>query len=409
MPHEARPIAVDLYSGAGGLSLGLEQAGFDVACAVEYDPVHAATHRYNFPDAPVLCDDASALGVSSLRESTAHGWSLRNPGSQWDDKIDLVAGGPPCQGFSTIGRRQSDDQRNDLVFHFHRLVAGLRPRAFLMENVPGIMSSGSGEVVEALVAAFERSGYLVAAPMLLNAASFGVPQNRHRFILVGWLPGEAEPFVAPATAVWDAIGDLPDADDFPELLYRDWVQLPRPIDPNNVCARRLAGLLADPDDFGRSRVPGPSLLTSSWRTVHTETSVRRFAATRPGDKEPISRFLRLSESGLCNTLRAGTDAQRGAFTAPRPIHPRLPRVITVREAARLHSYPDWFRFHATKAHGFRQVGNSVPPLLGRAVGRALMTALGRRPRKPQERPTHAASDDRLLNVTPGSASTVLAS
>jgi DNA (cytosine-5)-methyltransferase 1 len=116
------------------------------------------------------------------------------------------------------------------------------------------------------------------------------------------------------------------------------------------------------------------LLTSSMRTVHTERSVRRFAATVQGTTEAISRFLRLHPDGICNTLRAGTDAQRGAHTSPRPIHPTSPRVITVREAARLHGYPDWFRFHSTKWHGFRQIGNSVPPPLGRAVAASLLRA-----------------------------------
>lgn len=102
----------------------------------------------------------------------------------------------------------------------------------------------------------------------------------------------------------------------------------------------------------------------------------------PGTTEPISRFYKLSYDGLCNTLRAGTDSARGAFTSPRPIHPSYPRVITVREAARLHSYPDWFRFHATKWHGFRQIGNSVPPLLGRAVASGIIGALGLTPSRP---------------------------
>ena len=101
----------------------------------------------------------------------------------------------------------------------------------------------------------------------------------------------------------------------------------------------------------------------------------RFKATLPGKTESISRFRKLDPNGLCNTLRAGTDSARGAHTSPRPIHPYLPRVITVREAARLHSYPDWFRFHVTKWHGCRQIGNSVPPLLARAVARQLIEAM----------------------------------
>lgn len=109
--------------------------------------------------------------------------------------------------------------------------------------------------------------------------------------------------------------------------------------------------------------------------MHSETSIARFRATANGEVEKISRFLKLDPDGICNTLRAGTPSNRGAFTAPRPIHPEQPRCITVREAARLHSYPDWFRFHSTKWHGFRQIGNSVPPLLARAVAAQLIEVL----------------------------------
>ena len=153
---------------------------------------------------------------------------------------------------------------------------------------------------------------------------------------------------------------------------------------NAPYARRLRGLEHDLTDFGYKREFDPDALTASLRTVHTELSKSRFMATAHGKTEPISRFRKLPPDGLCNTIRAGTDSARGAFTSPRPIHPCLPRVITVREAARLHSYPDWFRFHSTKWHGFRQIGNSVPPLLGRAVAAEIAKTLGVKPRKPQQ-------------------------
>src|SRR5699024_5316991 len=117
------------------------------------------------------------------------------------------------------------------------------------------------------------------------------------------------------------------------------------------------------------------------RTVHTKKSVDRFKNAVPGTTEPVSRFLRLHPEGVCNTLRAGTASDRGAYTAPRPIHPEDPRVITVREAARLHGYPDWFRFHVTKWNGFRQIGNSVPVQLAHAVGKAILEAAGIEPVK----------------------------
>ena len=123
-------------------------------------------------------------------------------------------------------------------------------------------------------------------------------------------------------------------------------------------------------------MPRAVTIASSMRTVHSALSRRRFEETPQGEVESVSRFLKLDPNGVCNTLRAGTASDRGAFTSPRPIHPFSPRCITVREAARLHSYPDWFRFHVTKWHGFRQVGNSVPPLLGEAVASKIIEHLG---------------------------------
>jgi DNA (cytosine-5)-methyltransferase 1 len=219
----------------------------------------------------------------------------------------------------------------------------------------------------------------------LNASDFGVPQDRRRLFLMAARADQSMPTypqpLKQKTTVWDAIGDLPDADQFTELAEVDsvdarWVS-------ESTYAKRMRGFTLDPANFGYSRSFDANVLTSSLRTEHTALSQQRFLATEQGDTEPISRFKKLHPEGLCNTLRAGTDSARGAFTSPRPIHPFLPRVITVREAARLHSYPDWFRFHTTKWHGFRQIGNSVPPLLGRAVASQIMAALGVAPEKPK--------------------------
>jgi DNA (cytosine-5)-methyltransferase 1 len=393
-------VAVDLFAGAGGLSLGLEQAGFDVVASAEYDPVHATTHAYNFPLTEVVCDDLSSADPQALRDAARRGWANHHPGQLWDGQIDLVAGGPPCQGFSFIGKRDVGDVRNDLIFHFFRIVTALRPKHFIMENVPGIASGSHKALLADLMEHFVDAGYRLNDPRILNAADYGVPQDRRRFILLGSLD-DAVPAVYPAPnacpvrpvrsgqptaglavgpTVWDAIGDLPDLDQFGALLNSDAVLL----SPGELARMTLAAspyalrLLTgeDPGDLSHPREWDAQVLTSSARTVHTAKSVGRFTATEQGAVEKVSRFLRLDEDGLCNTLRAGTGGERGAFTSPRPIHPRLARVISVREAARLHSFPDWFRLHATKWNGFRQVGNAVPPLLGRALGGAVVDALG---------------------------------
>ena len=174
---------------------------------------------------------------------------------------------------------------------------------------------------------------------------------------------------------------MPNADKYKSLLEDDSVSASWKT--TQPYAMKLRGLIEDAEDFGYKREFDPSMLTASMRTVHTELSQRRFLDAPQGETEPHSRFFKLAWNGQSNTLRAGTDSARGGFTSPRPIHPVLPRVITVREGARIHSYPDWFRFHKTKWHGFREIGNSVPPLLARAVGGEVMKALGVRPLRPR--------------------------
>ncbi len=369
-----RPLAIDLFAGAGGLSLGFEQAGFDIAASVEIDPIHSAVHHHNFPQAKAICRSVVGLSGAELRQLTGLG----------STEIDVVCGGAPCQGFSTIGKRALDDPRNNLVLQYCRLVHELQPKYAVFENVRGLTQGAHKAFLDELIEALEASGYRVLNPYrVLNAADHGVPQDRKRLFLVAARKGQALPSYPASTGrvtVEEALGDLPDADLFDELLDNDHVQAK--LGKRSAYVARLRGECEDPMDFSHPRLWNPRLLTSSTRTAHTALSRSRFAATEPGKIEPISRFLRLDPSGVCNTLRAGTDSARGAFTSPRPIHPHLARVITVREAARLHSYPDWFRFHATKWHGFRQIGNSVPPLLGRAVAGQLIAAMGLRLHKP---------------------------
>ena len=383
-----RPIAIDLFAGAGGLSLGFEQAGFDVAAAVDIDPVHCATHAFNFPHSQVICASVVDLSGADIRRRAGIG--------QRD--IDVVCGGAPCQGFSLMGKRALDDPRNQLVFHFVRLIKELHPRYFVFENVKGLTLGQHKRFLDELMDALEAIGYTVQRDFqVLNAAAFGVPQDRRRLFLLGARAGLALPdYPQPGepVTVADAIADLPDADTFDALWHSDEARVT--FRSRSRYARRLRGLVADPGDFSAQRDFDAGWLTSSRCTAHTALSQQRFQATAAGKTEPISRFHKLDLAGVCNTLRAGTDSARGAFTSPRPIHPVFARVITVREAARLHSYPDWFRFHATKWHGFRQIGNSVPPLLARAVAAELCKVLGHLPTRPAS--SVALGDARLLRL-----------
>ena len=394
-----RPIAVDLFAGAGGMSLGFEQAGFDVLAAVELDPIHASVHEYNFPFCTTICKSVSETTAQEIRTKSVIG----------DRNIDVVFGGPPCQGFSLMGKRNPNDVRNSLVLHFVRLVLELQPKFFVMENVRGITIGKQKQILATIIEEFRQHGYQVRENYrVLNAANYGVPQNRQRLFLIGcrrdldlpnYPPALTQPPTKNSTAktkvkpahkglpstpnVREAISDLPEANYYPELEFRDWVKAE--YGQPSLYASRLRSLALTEDDYSYPRLYNHQLLTCSRRTKHTEKTIARFAATVPGKSDRISHFHRLDLNGLCTTLRAGTASDRGAYTSPRPIHPITPRCITVREAARLHSYPDWFRFHATKWHGFRQIGNSVPPLLAKAVAQQIINALAITPIKPEQK------------------------
>lgn len=375
-----RPIAVDLFAGAGGMTLGFEQAGFDVLASVEIDPIHCAIHQFNFPFWTVLC--------KSVEETT--GEEIRNSSQIANQEIDVVFGGPPCQGFSLIGKRSFDDPRNSLVFHFIRLVRELQPKFFVLENVKGMTVGKHKEFIAEIISQFSESGYQVDANyQVLNAANYGVPQNRERLFLLGSrqnieLPKYPEKITFPdqkSPTVWDALQDLPVIENYPELYQQDWI-ITEFSNPSNY-AKKLRNLEIVKNNYSYQRQYDHNLLTSSLRSKHSPESMERFASTPHGKIESISRFHKLDPHGLCNTLRAGTPSNKGAFTSPRPIHPFIPRCITVREAARLHSYPDWFRFHPTKWHGFRQIGNSVPPLLAQAVAEEIIQVLDIKSSQPQ--------------------------
>ena len=394
MIRSPRPIAVDLFAGAGGMTLGFEQAGFDVLAAVELDPIHASVHKYNFPFWTTICKSVAETSGRAIREQSAIG----------DRDIDVVFGGPPCQGFSLMGKRDLSDERNSLVFNFLNLVLDLQPKYFVMENVRGITLGKQKKVLERIMAKFQTAGYQVTKnPQVLNAAHYGVPQNRQRLFLLGCRHGLKLPNYPQATTrpsmqqalenipannlpptptVAEAIGDIPEVNHYPELMFRDWVVA------NYGQPSKYANGLRNPalvrENYAYGREYNPKLLTCSRRTKHTPQTIARFTMTVPGKSDRISHFHRLALDGQCITLRAGTASNRGAFTSPRPIHPITPRCITVREAARLHSYPDWFMFHATKWHGFRQIGNSVPPLLAQAIAQEIIRVMEVMPTKPQQ-------------------------
>lgn len=366
-----RPTAVDLFCGAGGMSLGFEQAGFDVVLGVDTDGHHIAAHHRNFPKSKTICGSVSDLTGDQIRKCA----DLRAD-------LDLLFGGPPCQGFSHMGLRDKKDPRNSLVNEFVRIALELLPRSVVMENVPGILSESTRPLLDAAIADLSQE-YNVTEPVrVLNAADFGVPQNRKRVIVLavrkdqtgtvcypqGPCPGQPQ-----RPSVDEAITDLPDVDADDTLFRQDVV--PYDKAPTSVFARVARGVLVDITDLSVPRKWDRAVCSGCTRTRHTRATIELYKSTPPGMTVPGHKLPRLDPDGICPTLRAGSDSSRGSYTSPRPIHPQHPRCITVREAARLHGYPDWFRFVPIKWHAYKQIGNSVCPPVARAVGHQLLAIL----------------------------------
>ncbi|RDI73548.1 dcm: DNA (cytosine-5-)-methyltransferase [Gaiella occulta] len=393
------------------MALGFEQAGFDVLASVDADPVHLAAHERNFPLCEPVCGDISEIGANELVEAARRGWNRRYPRAPFAEPIDCIFGGPSCQGFSVIGPRRQDDPRNALVAQFARLVVEMRPRWLVMENVPGLVSPAYRPTLDAFYQTLRAAGYQVAEPWTLNARDHGVPQVRKRVFVVGAYEGEPLPIEPPAQpnppTVAEALGDLPALARFRTLRERDALilrddQFASMLRRQSGYVRRLNGLERDRDDLADQRDWDARLLTSVGVASHSDAVVARLRRLRLGERDEVGRLPKLDPRGLSPTLRAGTGRDHGSFTSARPIHYSSPRVIAVREAARLHGFPDWFGFHATKWHGFRQVGNAVPPPLARAVARAVVEAARVDPPRRTGEPLSLGSAA-LLGMTMGEA------
>ena len=338
---------VDIFCGCGGLSLGATKAGFEVALSVDIDPILTDSYETNFGSGRLHLADVAELSGADIVKKVA-------------GPIDGVIGGPPCQGFSEIGRADVDDPRRGLLRHFFRLVAEIGPSFFMMENVRGLTFPKNREI---LVAALEAvtPRYDIVGPLALNSAAYGAATKRPRVFIFGYdrtrvdqLTAEAvAAAVVPPTTVRDAIGDLSSA----SFLRMDDGGFDLWGHHRHLNLSPYAARLRD----------GATEFTSHSATIHTAAVAARFASVAPGTLDSVGRHPRLSWDGQCPTIRAGTGSDRGSYQAVRPLHPDEPRVITVREAARLQGFPDWFRFHETTWHSFRMIGNSVSPVIAEAL------------------------------------------
>lgn len=384
---------IDLFAGAGGLSEGLQEAGFRSLYANELVGTYAQTFAANHPDTIVESEDIRSVDASDVRRRL----NLA-PG-----ELSLIAGGPPCQGFSiNAPKRSSDDRRNHLFREYLRFVEEFQPRAVLIENVPGLVSFEGGATLEAILESLRGLGY-DADVQILYAPLFGVPQTRWRTIVLGLREGQAgEAFpdpihnapmrvnftsrfagrdivampksvtLPPHTTVKDAIGDLP------KLLNGET--------GNDVKAYRLAPqnpyqqlLRAGSDGVRNHDAPRLGKVNldrlahipagGNWTDIPFELLPAGMKQARRSDH--TKRYGRVDPDGLASTILTKCDPHWGAY-----FHYDQDRTFTVREAARIQSFPDSYTFTGSRIEQYEQVGNAVPPLLAAAVGRSISNALG---------------------------------
>jgi len=357
------PTIVDLFSGCGGFGLGAKLAGFDVVVAVDIDPDLQSAYARNFPNTRVVNGDLSKLDQKD--------WECLLGGAT----IDGVIGGPPCQGYSRMGKGDMLDPRRSLLRHFFRTVNLISPKFFVMENVEGLLDDKNmPELLDAIKTV--DSKYVVLPPIVVDASKFGAPTKRKRVVVIGFDPTkmaevkthEILGIEMEETTVRDAIFDLAE----PIAQSKDpenygWSRY-KPV--RNLSAYAIKMRATPPINLGwpvALEKLQQKLVSGCFETIHTPNVMARYASTLPGSCDPVSRSKRLKWDGLCPTLRAGTGADKGSHQAVRPLHPKSARVITVREAARLQGFPDWFCFHQTKWHSFRMIGNSVSPLLAEGI------------------------------------------
>jgi DNA (cytosine-5)-methyltransferase 1 len=369
-----KPKVIDVFAGVGGLSLGAARAGFTVALAVELDKHALAAHKRNFPNVKHLPADVATLDGDKL---------LDHAGIKAGELGGLV-GGPPCQGFSVIGHRRVADARNNLFRKFFALVAECRPKFFLAENVLGILDEQYADIRDEAFGLVPRD-YVLLDAMRFKASDFGAATSRERAFFVGYRADAVGPIsesdfeavkVKRAVTVARALRGLP------PRVYSTWLSEEQgwrsvsTMPKSNFSENIVNGIpqdIGDPEAIRRFREE--RMVSGCLGTRHSTGVAARYARLKPGAQDKTSKAIRLRADGLCPTLRAGTDAERGSYQAVRPIHPTAARVITPREAARLQGFPDWFQFAPSKWHSFRQIGNSVSPFVAAAVLSVLFSKL----------------------------------
>lgn len=384
---------IDLFAGAGGLSEGLRAAGFNSLFTSEIVPIYAQTYKFNHPSSNVITADIRALDANKIREDLG----LEK------GELDLIAGGPPCQGFSINAPIRSIlDQRNHLFKEYLRFVSAFEPKAILIENVPGLVSFENGNTLQAILNALENLGYS-ADVRILGAAYYGVPQMRWRTIILGIhnrdLPDSAFPkplLNAPIkpnfttnfaghslvqmpsekttrkyVSVEEAIGDLPPlkagerGKEIKEYCCPPSCDFQRKMRMNSPGVLNHEATKLSPINLERLSYIKPG---GNWTDIPESLLPKGMQRAKKGDH--TKRYGRVTPDGLASTILTKCDPHWGAF-----FHYEQNRSFTVREAARIQSFPDHFIFMGNQQEQFAQVGNAVPPLLAEAVGISIRSLL----------------------------------
>ena len=361
---------VDFFAGAGGLSLGAARAGFNVAGAIELDKKAIDTHTRNFPNTKHFEIDLSKIKASELKKILLT--DIHN--------IDGIIGGPPCQGFSYMGHRNENDVRNNLFMRFFEFIEEIRPSFFVAENVLGILDDKYKSLRNA--ALNNITGYTILSPLIIRADEYGAPTTRTRVFFIGYRKKEGinlseNDFYSAKVPenekirVKDALLGLPtkicsEESGYGKLAQKELEKLKRPETLSFY--KHVRGLI--PQGIGNPKsiaLYRKKIVTGCFPTKHSEEIINRYENLKYGQQDNISKSVKLNPDGFCPTLRAGTGPEKGSYQAVRPIHFAEPRVITPREAARLQGFPDWFEFQPTIWHSFRQIGNSVSPIVAEKI------------------------------------------
>lgn len=346
-----KPKVLDLFAGVGGLSLGFEQSGFDVVFANEYDPSIAAAYKENHPNTEMLVADITTVDFDKTF-------------TEYSGKIDVVIGGPPCQGFSQKGQRKTiHDERNFLFKFYVKVVEKVQPKYFIMENVPNLLTAEGGYFKKEIETLFNGMGYNLNMG-ILNASDYGVPQNRRRAVIIGKRGSPAPLLPKPIekkVTIWDAISDLSYLESGQGSEEQAYINPPQSA-------------------YQKQMRDGAKKLYNHVATNHSAIALERLSLIPPNSgkeflpKEHLTKSIysgtwtRIGKDEISVTITTRFDTpSSGKFT-----HPFLNRAITVREAARIQSFPDNFRFVGTKGSQMKQVGNAVPPLLAKSVAQVIM-------------------------------------